>query len=160
MLRFTSKFPFIRQYKPITVKDDYHEPICVNPKPVFSDEEKILLMLCKDKLTENNIPLTKIYFVGEKSFTYDVDNHVINPTFTTIIPKDKKHPTIEIGKPENVMTIFLGEYRTSDTYSEIKELLRTSKKGVVLMLSGEYDNVIWAVNLDVAIEYYKLTSCN
>lgn len=154
MLRFISKFPFIERYEPITMKD-YYEPIHVNAKIIPNDGEKLLMQLCKHKLFENNIPLTKIYFVKEKSFTYDVDNHVINPTFTTIIPKDRRHPIIEIGKPESMMTIYLGEYRTSNTYAEIKEMLRTSKKGIVLLLSGEYDDVIWAANLDAAIECYK-----
>jgi len=109
---------------------------------------------CKDILAENQIPLRKIKFVYEKSFIYDVDNNVINPKYKTIVPIKKKHPVIEVGKPENSMEVFLGEYRTADNYATLKQLTRKTKNGIAFLVHADIENVMWLTNLDDAINHY------
>ena len=109
---------------------------------------------CKTLLSENQIPLKKIRFVYEKSFIYDVDNNKINPEYETIIPIKKKHPVIEVDKPENTMEVFLGEYRTVDNYATLKQLTGKTKKGIAFLVHADIEDVMWLTNLDDAINHY------
>lgn len=71
------------------------------------------------------------------------------------MPKKQKHPVIEIGKPESIMTVFLGENRTNDNYDLLKKILKKSKRGVVLQVGTDYEEVMWLTNLDNAVEFYN-----
>jgi hypothetical protein len=106
-------------------------------------------------LIENQIPIHKIRFVTEKSFIYDVDKNVINPSYKVIIPIKKKNPVIEVDKPLNTMTVYLGENRDGDNYRLLRILSKKSKRGVALLLDDNFDEVMWIANLDDATAYYK-----
>jgi hypothetical protein len=156
MIKFTRKFPFIRFYKPLTA-EDYHDISIVTGHTNVVPDNQTMIKLSKDQLIENRISLTKIRFVSEASFIYDVDNDIINPTYKVMLPKKVKHPIIEIGKPQNTMTVFLGENRTGNNYALLKEKLRKSKRGVALLISFNYEEVMWIASLDDAVTYYKET---
>jgi len=149
MIQLIRKFPFIRFYKKLT-SEDYHG--VSTTQGIVNDEN--LVKISKNQLIDNRIPLTKIRFITDLSFTYDVDGDIINPEYKVMLPKKEKHPIIEIGKPENIMTVFLGENRTSDNYDLLKKILKKSKRGIVLQVGSDYDEVMWFANLDNAVEFY------
>lgn len=153
MIRFTSKFPFIK-VKRLLTGEDYCEPITMGGV-VMSADNQLLIKNSRNVLSENQINLNKIKFVFEKSFIYDVDNNIINPEYKIITPKKAKHPTIEVGKPANTLTVYLGENRTYNNFSMLKQLVKQSKKGVVLMVGTDFEEVMWLTNLDDAIDYYN-----
>ena len=138
-------------------KKDESEPyktVVLNGRPM-SKAQKELLKTCKKTLSDNNIPLNKIRFVLEPSFIYDIDNNAINPTYTQLIPKKKKHPIVEIGKPKNSLTVFLGQYQTVNNFNVIRNFTKSTRKGLVILASKEdYNIVVWLANLDDAIKYY------
>lgn len=148
MIRFTNKFPFIGFKKKISLTKHTVDDIPDNIK-------QNLIATSKEQLIENRIPLRKIRFVFEKSFMYDVDNNIINPPYKIINPTKKKHSVIEIGKPKNIMTVFLGENRTYDNFTFLKQMMRKSKRGVALLVGDDYDEVMWLSNLDNATEFYN-----
>ena len=151
MIRFKSKFPFFSFKKKLSGKD-YFEAVDTQT----TSNNDFLIKNCRIKLSEHKIPLKKIKFVFEKSFTYDVDKNIINPPYKVMMPHNKKHPIIEIGKPENVMKVFLGENRTYDNYRILKQLASKSKRGIALLVDTEnFDEVMWVANLDDAYEYYR-----
>jgi hypothetical protein len=154
MIRLTRKFPFIHIFKPLTA-EDYHDISIVTGHTNVVPDNQAMIKISKDQLIENRIPLTKIRFVNEASFIYDVDDDVINPTYKVMLPKKEKNPIIEIGKPQNTMTVFLGENRTGNNYALLKAKLRKSKRGVALLIGFNYDEVMWIANLDDAVAYYK-----
>jgi hypothetical protein len=154
MIKFITKFPFIKFVKQLTA-DDYHDVLIITGHTNVVPENQTMIKISKDQLIENRIPLSKIRFVSEASFIYDVDNDIINPTYKVMMPKKERHPIIEIGKPQNTITVFLGENRTNNNYTLLKQLLRKSKKGVVLLIGFNYDEVMWLTNLDEAIAFYK-----
>lgn len=122
---------------------------------VMTNQQKELIKSCKRVLTNNKVPLNKIRFVLESSFTYDVDNNLINPTYKKLVPDNNKYPVIEVNKPHNVMTIVVGEYRTYDNFLMLKEIIKKNKKGVVVLANDiDYRDVICIANLDDAIKYY------
>lgn len=137
----------------------YHDPVVIRTHNA-PNTTQYLYGECKQLLSENQIPLHKIRFVYEKSFIYDVDNNKINPEFKTIIPVKKKHPVIEIGKPENTMEVFLGEYRTINNYETLKELTRKTKKGIAFLVHKDIEEVMWLANLDDAINHYNQMQAN
>lgn len=146
-----------RIFKKKLTPNDYHPAFVANTQ-IASDDNQYLIKLCKDRLSENRIPLNKIKFVFDKSFEYDVDSNTINPTYKTILPIKKKNPVIEIGKPINSMTVFLGENRTHNNYEILKKLAHKSKRGIVIYVGDiaqtDLDDVMWLVNLDDAYDYY------
>jgi len=121
---------------------------------LMSKEQKELLKSCRRILTDNKIPINKIKFVFESSFVYDVDKNVINPTYKQLVPDNSKYPTIEIGIPHNIMTVFLGESRTYDNYAILKQLTKKSKRGIVLLVDTDFEDVMWLANIDDIVEYY------
>ena len=125
---------------------------------LMSKEQKEQLKSCKRILIDNGIPLSKLKFVFDKSFSYDVDNNAINPTYKQLVPNNKKHPTIEIGVPMNVMTVFLGENRTYNNYVLLKEKMRKSKRGIAVLVSEDYDEIMWLASLDDAHDFYLTTN--
>jgi hypothetical protein len=117
--------------------------------------QKELLKTCKKTLSDNNIPLNKIRFILEPSFIYDIDNNTINPTYKQLIPRKRKHPVVEIGKPKNCLTVFTGQYQTVNNFNVIRNLARSTRKGLVVLASEEdYNTVVWLANLDDAIRFY------
>lgn len=153
-MQITNKFPFISFKRKLTA-NDYHAPIEHHVEIVPDDNNQHLLAISKEQLIENKIPLNKIRFVFEKSFLYDVDNNIINPSYKSMIPIKKKHPVIEIGKPEHTILVHLGENRTYDNFTHLKNLAKKSKKGVTLLVGDNYEDVMWTASLDDAIEFYK-----
>jgi hypothetical protein len=154
MIRFTRKFPFIHYHKQLTA-DDYQDISLVIGHTNVVPDNVSMIAISKDQLIENRIPLNKIRFVTEVSFLYDVDNDKINPTYKVMLPKKEKNPIIEIGKPQNTMTVFLGENRTGNNYAYLKQILKKSKRGVALLIGFNYEEVMWLTNLDDAVDYYK-----
>jgi len=133
---------------------EYHSPMIMHTHNV-SNTTQYLYKQCKDLLTENRIPLHKIRFVYEKSFIYDIDNNKINPKYKVILPIKKNHPTIEIGKPENTIEVFLGEYRTTDNYSMLKQITRKTKHGIVFFVDDNIEDVMWLTNLDDVFIFWE-----
>lgn len=148
-----NKFPFISFRKKLT-HVDYREAITLSV-PEISRENLDLMQKCKGQLIDNSIPLGKIRFVFQKSFTYDVDNNIVNPQYKTMIPHNKKHPVIEIDKPKNLMTVFVGENRTHNNMEHLKRLVKKSKRGVVIMVSDDLEEMMWTASLDDAVMYYN-----
>lgn len=158
MIKFASKFPFIRFERTLSA-NDYHEAI-IHKTNNSSESNTYLLKVCKDLLIENRIPLNKIKFVFDKSFVYDVDNNVINPQYKIILPLKKKHPVIEVGKPLNTMTVNLAENRGYDNFKILKQIAGKSKKGIALLVSNELEDVMWIASLDEAVNFYKQMEVN
>jgi hypothetical protein len=160
MIKFIGKYPFIEIVPNIV---DY-KSVIVNEKQL-SDEEKRQLKEAKEILSLHQIPLNKVRFVFDMKFTYDVTNNVVNPRYVKLIPKKKtKHDqSIDIDAPADLMTIIVGTYQTDyDDFKNVREIIRKSKKGVVIMLddsgsgnlSGIEYNILMA-NLDVAINFHN-----
>lgn len=122
---------------------------------LMSKEQKELLKSCRRILIDNKVPLNKIKFVFETQFTYDIDKNTVNPVYKQLVPNSSKHHIIEIGVPQNTMTIFLGENRTYNNYELLKDLLRKSKRGIAMLVDTDYDDVMWLANLDVAVQFYN-----
>jgi len=140
------------QKKDLAEKYEIHY---LNAKPM-SKEQKELIKSCRRILIDNKVSLNKIRFVLEPSFTYDIDNNKINPTYKQLIPKNKKLGVIEIGIPRNIMQIFVGEYHTDDNFAVLRELVMKTKHGIVVWVNKiDYNDMIGIVNLDNAINYYK-----
>jgi hypothetical protein len=146
-------------------KKDESEPYkteVLNGRPM-SKAQKELLKTCRKILSDNNIPLNKIRFVLELHFIYDVDNNIINPTYTRLIPKNKKQPIVEIDKPKNSMSVFLGQYETVNNFNVVRNFAKNTKKGIVMLAcEKDYGIVVWLADLDDAIKYYytQIDDCN
>jgi hypothetical protein len=128
-------------------------------------------------LSEHGVPINKVRFVFQPQFNYDVDKNVINPVYHAFFPISgesglfvKDEPVIEIGKPDNLMMVVVGNYKFDDNYAYLKETLKRCKIGVVIMINDEIiptisgpevykfsvdDEVIRFAVLDDAIEHYK-----
>lgn len=85
MIKFTTKFPFIKFIKQLTA-EDYYEAVTLDSN-VVSEHNYILVKKCRDLLLENRIPLQKIRLVTDTTIIYDVDKNVINPTYN-MLPKE------------------------------------------------------------------------
>ena len=160
MINFIKKYPFIKIIPKIV---DY-ESIIVNEKQL-SDEEKRELKEAKEILSLHQIPLNKVRFVFDIKFTYDVTNNIVNPRYVKLIPKKKTKydQSIDVDAPTDLMTILVGTYQTDyDDFKNVREIIRKSKKGVVIMLgdsgsgnlSGLEYNILMA-NLDAAIDFHN-----
>jgi len=141
---FTSKFPFLKFKK----RDTPYEYVRVpTNSTILTEREKVLIRKNKELLSLNQIPLNKIRFVFKSTFTYDVDNNIINPHYETFLPLrkdgsgvvDSNAPIIEINKPKNLLKINVDTYKTDDSYALIKQMVKKSKKGVVIFLA---DNTV------------------
>jgi hypothetical protein len=153
MIIITNKFPFIKFQKKF--KSENYKIITLNNNKL-TNNQITLIKSCKNILLENQIQLNKIKFVCEQSFMYDIDNNVINPKYQRMIPiKIKRKPIIDISKPQNIMTIFLGENRTDNNFELLKKLTKNTKKGIVMLANNsDLNDVMWLANLDNAIDYY------
>ena len=160
MIKFIRKYPFIKVIPKIV---DY-ESVIVNEK-VLSEEEKRQIKEAKEILSLHQIPLNKVRFVFDMKFTYDVTNNIVNPRYVKLIPKKKTKydQSIDVDAPAELMTIIVGTYQTDyDDFKNVREIIRKSKKGVVIMLddsgsgnlSGIEYNILMA-NLDVAVNFHN-----
>jgi hypothetical protein len=153
MIRLVKKFPFIQLVKKPTSEKRY--TVFTTGYTTDPSENESMVKLSKDQLIDQRIPLTKIRFVLDTSFVYDVDNNIINPKYKVMLPTDGRSPVIEVGKPQNTMTVFLGENRTHNNFTLLKDMVKKSKRGVALLVGFNYEDVMWIANLDNAVEYYK-----
>jgi hypothetical protein len=154
MIKLINKFPFIEIVRKKLTASDYHPAMTMNTH-VAPNTNSYLYKACKTLLIENRVPIHKIRFVTEKSFIYDVDKNVINPSFKIITPINKKHPVIEVDKPLNTVTVCLGKNRAGDNYLLLRVLAKKSKRGVALLLDDNFDEMMWIANLDEAYDYYN-----
>jgi len=161
MLKLISKYPFIKICKLPLKPEDYITIVMNGDK--LTAEQKAQIRIARELLLYHRIPLNKIRFVFSRTFTYDVDTDVVNPEYIVKQPK-RKHKNvypIEIGKPENLMSISVGYYQTDDDdFENVRAIIKKTKKGVVITLdvSKTHDNFEYAVlmaNLDSAIEFHK-----
>jgi hypothetical protein len=160
MIKLTfEKFPFIKIIPKIV---DYVSVI-VNEKQL-SDEEKRQLKEAKEILSLHQIPLNKVRFVFDVKFTYDVTNNIVNPRYVKLVPKKKTKydQSIAIDAPTDLMTILVGTYQTDyDDFKNVREIIRKSKKGVVITLNDlgtgkiGLDYCILMANLDTAIDFHN-----
>jgi hypothetical protein len=171
---FISEFPYVKfkkRYSPNEYKR-FDNSVELNQK------SKDMIKTNRDLLSLNQVPLDKIRFVFNPCFTYDVDKNIINPKYETFIPLrkdgsglfDNKAPVIEFGKPEKLMMVTVLTYKVDDNYEFIKEMIKKSKRGVVIFIADDTtffneqyqfsvdSEVIRLVNLDEATEYYKFNT--
>ena len=161
MLQIIRKFPFFKIVEVQTPPN--FDTVIVNGEELTKTEKK-QIKEAKDLLSFYQIPLNKVRFVFDKTFTYDVDKDIVNPKYVKLIPRKKRknNNIIDINVPAELMTIHVGLYQTDyDDFENVKEIIKKSKKGVVIMLKdyGVNDlgldyNVLMA-NLDKAIEFHK-----
>ena len=176
---FIPQFPYVR-FKEINLfkgKTMYEKHTMGGH--VLDSKHKRLIHDNQNLLLEHQVPINKIRFVFQPTFTYDIDKNVINPVYHAFLPINgnnglfaKDEPVIEVGKPEHLITVFVGSYKMEDNYAYLKETLKRCKKGVVIMLDDEIiyhyrtneskpyefivdDEVIRFAVLDDAIEHYK-----
>lgn len=159
MIKLIKKYPFLK----IIPKPVDYDSVIMNEKEL-SDEEKRQIKLAKELLSLHQIPLNKIRFIFDTKFTYDVIKDVVNPRYVKLIPKKKtKHNhTIDVDAPVELMTITVGTYQTDDDeFKNVREIIRKSKKGVVISLddlgTGKIglDYCLLMANLDSAIEFHN-----
>jgi hypothetical protein len=128
-------------------------------------------------LLDHGVPIGKIRFVFAPQFTYDVDKNVINPVYQAFFPMNgssgrfaKDEPVIEVGKPDKLMSVVVGNYKFDDNYEHLKSILKNSKRGIVIMINDDIiptmsgpevyrfsvdDEVIRFANLDYAVAHYN-----
>ena len=127
----------------------------------LTPEQKIKIKEAKDLLNFHGIPLNKVRFAFDRTFTYDVDANVVNPKYTVLRPRKRKYHVIEIGKPENLMSISMGLYQTDDdNFVNVKKIIKKSKRGVVIMLDlssidFHFNYSFLMANLDNAVDFHK-----
>jgi len=106
--------------------------------------QKELILKNRNLLLDNNIPITKIRFIFHPTFTYDIDTDTINPKYNIMLPIDQKTdmflnelPIVEINKPKNIMGISVRSYSFDDNFAFIREIVKSTKKGIVIMLGDQ-----------------------
>jgi len=155
MISLVKRFPFF-----IFTKEPFGFETVIYNDNKLTNNQKVLIKNCRKILNENHVPLNKVRFVLEQQFIYDIDNDIVNPPYKMLLPRNKKMPIIEIGKPVNTITVFLGKYHTTNNFITLKQTLKGLKRGIVILASGEdYNEVIYAANLDEATIFYK-KQCN
>jgi len=152
MLKLTSKFPFFK------IEKFGYERIVMNDHE-NTEKQKEMIKFVTGILSVNQIPINKIRFVFTPSFLYDINNDKINPVYQIMIPNKlggrTKKPIVEIGKPENSITIKFCEYVDIDDYETIKPVVKASKKGVVMYIDEiNFQGIVGACNLDTSIAFH------
>jgi hypothetical protein len=160
MLQIIRKFPFFKVVEVQTPPN--FDTVIVNGEDLTEIEKK-QIKAAKELFALQQIPINKVRFIFDFKFTYDIDKDIVNPKYTVLVPRKKKkdnHP-IEIGVPENLMTIEIGVYQTDyDDFNNVRSIIKNAKKGVVIKLnhsdhfSGMEHDILMA-NLDAAIEFQK-----
>jgi len=128
--------------KTIKGKTVYHKYI-MNTE-VMDKKIHDMIRYNRNLLLDNRIPINKVKFVFQPLFTYDVDKDIICPKYEIMLPIDDKtglfrnnEPVIEIDKPENLILISVKNYKFDNNYAHLKEILKNSKLGIVIMLADE-----------------------
>jgi hypothetical protein len=172
---FLPSYPYIGcKYVNIFKNKIVYEKHTLGSNGEVSNLFKVLVNTNKQLLLDNNVPINKIRFVFQPTFTYDIDNNTINPKYDVLLPINgnnglfaNDHPVIEINKPKSLIRISVNSYRIDDNYEFIKHVVKNSKLGVVIMLANEIvthldgseepynfsvdSEVIRLINLDEAI---------
>lgn len=117
------------EYTAVTIGDD------------FRDGFEKLVKKNRNLLSDHGVNINKVRFIFTPSFTYDTDKNKINPTFVAMLPSKSNAPIIEIGKPENVVSDTVVNYKVDDNYDFIKELVKNSKRGIVIYIIEHQDAV-------------------
>lgn len=111
----------------------------------IDDKFKALMKKNRDLLLLNQIPINKVRFTAVPSFTYDIDDDVVNPRHEFFAPLrkdgsglfDNTAPIIEFSKPGKVMMVNVRSLRVVDNYAFIMNMAKNSKRGVVIFLVDE-----------------------
>ena len=114
-----------------------------------SDDFRELIKKNRNLLSDNGLNLNKIRFVFSPTFTYDIDRDTINPRYRIYLPLrnddsglfDKDAPVLELGKPANLVTATVNNYKFEDNFAFIKELTRKSKRGIAIYIIEHQDAV-------------------
>lgn len=118
-----------------------------------SDLEKIAKT--KKILIDNNVYSSKITIITQTSFTYDVANNIVNPQYNILKPNKKNAPLIEINKPEELMRVYTGDYWTDNNTKLIKNLVKSSKRGIAIKTFEDINDLLCIANLDDAVNHYN-----
>lgn len=163
---FSLHYPYVKieKYRPFKKKITY-KPFDMGGDSMNNDEiMRELVKWNKGLLLNNQVPISKIRFVFQPSFTYDVDRDVVNPKYQVMLPVDEKGlfvkdaVVVEIGKPANIIRVNVKSYRTDNNYEYLKVILKYSKKGVAIYIgtdnqinyfTGEADHVKFSVDCEV-----------
>lgn len=163
---FSLRYPYVKieKFRPFK-KNITYKPFDMGGDSMINDEIlRELVKRNKALLLDNQVPIGKIRFVFQPSFTYDVDRDVVNPKYQVMLPIDEKGlfvkdaAVIEVGKPENVIRVNVRSYRTDDNYEYLKSLLKYSKRGLAIYIgndtqisyfTGEADPVKFSVDCEV-----------
>jgi len=112
-----------------------------------SDDFRELIKKNRMLLSDNGVNLNKIRFIFQPTFTYDIDRDSVNPQYTVYLPLrnddsglfDKNAPVLEIGKPQNIVTGTVNNYKFEDNYAFIKELTKKTKRGIAIYIIEHTD---------------------
>jgi len=126
LFRFSLKKTSPRGYKRMTVGGN----ACANLKEFEEINRKTLRL--------NGVNTNKIRFVSTPVFGYDVDDNVINPQYDVCIPLNGKGEVIEINKPKNFATVIVNTYKVEDNYEFLAELVKNTKKGIVICIDTRF----------------------
>jgi len=139
---FIPQFPFVKFEK----RHSPNEYLRVKTGECkIGDTFKVLMKKNRDLLLLNQVPINKVRFIFHPCFTYDIDKDIINPPYDIFIPLrkdgsglfDKNAPVIELNKPNKLKIISVDNYKVNDNYAFIKEMIKNSKRGVVIFLADE-----------------------
>jgi hypothetical protein len=144
-MNFLNKiFGKINVFKGRTVYEKYSMGIIA-----LTPSEKILIKKNQNLLSDHGVPIGKIRFVFQPTFTYDVDKNIINPIYHAFLPMNgdtglfaKNEPVIEIGKPDKLMMVVVDSYKFNDNYEQLKMELKLCKRGIVIMIADETVNYV------------------
>lgn len=163
---FSLHYPYVKieKFRPFKKKIIY-KPFDMGGDSMSNDEiMRELVRKNKALLLNNQVPINKIRFVFQPTFTYDVDKDVVNPKYQVMLPVDEKGlfvkdaVVVEIGKPENIIRVNVRSYRTDNNYEYLKAILKYCKKGVAIYIgtdnqvnyfTGEPDHVKFSVDCEV-----------
>lgn len=178
---FSLHYPYVKIEKfKLFKKKIVYKPYNMGGDSMINDEMlRELVKKNKTLLLNNQVPISKIRFVFQPTFTYDIDKDVVNPKYLIMLPTDEKNglfvkdaAIVEIGKPENIIRITVKNYRTDDNYAYLKTILKYCKKGIIIYIGENNDinyftgeaephkfsvdcDVIRFANLDEEIQIYK-----
>lgn len=114
-----------------------------------SDDFRELIKKNRNLLSDNGVNLNKIRFIFQPTFTYDIDRDCVNPQYSVYLPLrnddsglfDKHAPLLELGKPANLVTGTVNNYKFEDNYAFIKELTKKTKRGIAIYIIEHQDAI-------------------
>jgi hypothetical protein len=130
------------------------------------ERERALIKHSRDVLSFHQVPLEKIRFVFTPSFTYDIDKNTVNPEYEMMLPLrndgsglfNTNEPVIYLNKPENSIMINVVKYRVDDVYDFVKQMVKNTKRGVVIDINiplSMNSSTVRLVNLDDEVKKYN-----